>query len=321
MQLPGGRGGGGYGGGGGGYGGGGGGWGGGGGGGGYGGGGGQGLMATAKAGAIGIIATENTHDKIREALLQIDKPPKMVFVESTFLTYDEGDPTNRPTVYGLTQLGDWAIETGGDRFYGAFDITGSEGLVFEILPKNQRMPFEDFRARWQYIFAERDAKIIASPRVAVIDGFVATIDVSENQPFIIDGGVVIDQFGNPIPAPDIVTFIPTGTTLTIQPFIDDYGNITMGLTPSNTQMLAPPTLVQGNLVFGTANASITTVLRMRDGETIILGGLRTRIRDYETRRIPLLGDLPLIGPLFGRTQIQKQDSNLVIIMTVHLVGT
>jgi len=244
----------------------------------------------------------------------------MIFVESTFLTYDEGDPSNRPTVYGLEQIGDYALETGSDRFWGGFDLTGTEGLVFEILPKNQRVPFDDFRARWNYIFHKRDAKIISSPRVAVIDGFQATINVTENQPFIIDGGVIVDQFGNPIPAPDIVTFIPTGTTLTIQPFIDDYGNVTMYLSPTNTQMLAPPELIEGNLVFGTANASVTTILRMRDGETIILGGLRTRIRDYKTARIPLLGDLPLIGPLFGRTEISKQESNLVIIMTVHMVG-
>ena len=282
---------------------------------------GAGMFESAKGGAIGILALEETHDTIRDALMQIDKPPKQIFVEATFLTYDEGDPNNRPTIYGLQQLGDWAFEIGGDRFHGMFDVTGSEGLVFEILPKNQRMPFDDFRARWNYIFAERDAKIIASPRVAVIDGFTATISVTENQPFIIDGGVVIDQFGNPIPAPDIVTFIPTGTTLTITPFIDDYGNVTMALNPSNSQYLSPPTLIEGNLVFGTANAQITTVLRIRDGETIILGGLRTRIRDVETRRVPLLGDIPLIGPLFGRTVINKQESNLVIIVTVHLISS
>lgn len=283
-------------------------------------GGGLGMLPTAKAGAIGIIATAETQNRIREALLQIDKPPKMIFVESTFLTYDTGDPNNRPTIYGLSQIGDFAFEIGGDRFRGAFDITGNEGLIFEILPKNQRMPYEDFRAMWQYIFSERDAKIIASPRVAVIDGFTATIQVTENQPFIIDGGVVIDQFGNPIPAPDIVTFIPTGTTLTITPFIDDYGNVTMAMNPSDTKFLSPPELINGNLVFGTATAAISTVLRMRDGETIVLGGLRTRIHDVTKRRLPFLGDLPLIGPLFGRTTINETDSNLIIIMTVHLVG-
>jgi len=294
---------------------------GGGGGGGAGGGGGGGYASTAKAGAIGIIATEETHDAIREALMQIDKPPKQIFVEATFITYDETNPDGRPTVYGLQNIGDWALEAGGDRFYGAFDVSGSEGLVFEILPKNQRMPFDDFRARFHYIFSERNARIISSPRVAVIDGFTATIDVTENRPFIVDGGVVIDQFGNPIPAPDIVTFVPTGTTLTITPYIDDFGNVTMDISPSNTQLLGEPQLINGNLVFGTANASVTTVLRMRDGETIIIGGLKIKNRDYETMRLPLLGDIPLIGALFGRTEINITESQLIILMTVHLVGS
>jgi len=285
-----------------------------------GGGGGGGFLATTKVGAIGIIATQETHQKIREALLEIDKPPKMVVVESTFLTYKEGDPNNRPTVYGLGQVGDWAFEVGGDRFRGAFDTTGNEGLVFEILPKNQRMPFEDFRAMWQYVFTERDAKIIASPRVAVIDGFSATIAITENWPFIINGGVVLDQFGNLVPAPDQVTYIPIGTTLNIQPFIDDYGNCTMYMAPTNSQMLAPPQLIDGNLIFGTSQSSVSTYLRMRDGETIMLGGLRTRIKDVTKNRIPFLGDLPIIGPLFGTTTVTESNSNLIIVMTIHLVG-
>ncbi|MCK4719121.1 type II and III secretion system protein, partial [bacterium] len=291
------------------------------GGGGGGGGGGQGQIATAKGGAIGVIATEETHDRIREALLQIDKPPKMIFVEATFITYDETNPDGRPIQYGLQNIGDWALEFGGDRFYTAFDTSGSEGLIFEILPKNQRMPFDDFRARFHYLFSDRNAKIIASPRVAVIDGFNATINVTENRPFIVDGGVVIDQFGNPIPAPDIVTFVPTGTTLSITPYIDDYGNVTMAMSPTNTSLLGEPTLVDGNLIFGTATANISTVLRMRDGETIILGGLKIKNRDYQTARLPLLGDIPLIGALFGKTIINITESQLIILMTVHMVGS
>ena len=290
-------------------------------GGGGGGGGGGGQIPTAKGGAIGIIATEETHDKIREALMHVDKPPKMIFVEATFITYDDTNPEGRPIEYGLQNIGDWALEFGGDRFYGAFDATGSEGLVFEILPKNQRMPFDDFRARFHYLFSDRNAKIISSPRVAVIDGFTATINVTENRPFIVDGGVIIDQFGNPIPAPDIVTFVPTGTTLTITPYIDDYGNVTMAMSPTNTSMLGEPTLINGNLVFGTANASISTVLRMRDGETIILGGLKVKNRDYRTNRLPILGDIPFIGALFGTTEINITENQLIILMTVHLVGS
>ena len=197
-----------------------------------------------------MIATAETHDKIQEALMQIDKPPKMIFVESTFLTYNTGDPDNRPTVYGMQQIGDWAFQVGTGRMLGEYDITGNEGLVFEILPKDQKMQFQDFRAMWQYVFSKRDAKIIASPRVAVIDGFTATIQVTENQPFIIHGGVVVDQFGNPIPAPDIVTFIPTGTTLTITPYIDDYGNVTMAMNPSDTKELAPPSSSTATLCSG-----------------------------------------------------------------------
>ncbi|HYE77312.1 MAG TPA: type II and III secretion system protein, partial [bacterium] len=295
---------------------------GGGGGGGQGGGGGAGGggQYTAKAGAIGIMATEELHAQIAAALRQVDKPPRQVYVEATFLTFDD-NPNQVPDVFGLDNFGDFAIETGGDRFPIQFDATGTEGLVFTVLPKNQRLPFDDFRARFQYLFHDRQAKIVTAPRVAVIDGQTATVGVTENRPFIIDGGVVIDQFGNAIPAPDIVIPVQTGTFLTIQPFIDDFGNITMALNPQINSLLGEPQLINGNLVFGTANTQVNTTLRLRDGETIVIGGMTRRDRDVNRQYVPFLGDIPIIGALFGRREVVEVNSQVVVLITTHLVGS
>ena len=275
---------------------------------------------TAKAGAIGIMATTEMHEIIKDALDQIDKPPKQIFVETTFLSVDV-NPEQRPDVYGVDNLGDWAYQYGDDRFRFSFDAVNNEGIVFEVLPKNQQVPYEDFRARYKWLYFDRKVKIVSSPRVAVIEGYTGSVNVTENRPFIIDGGVIIDQFGNPIPAPDQVTFVPTGTTLSITPYIDDFGNITMFLNPTNSSLLGEPQLIEGNLVFGTVNTSVNTILRLRDGETIVLGGMTQNSEDIEKQMIPFLGELPIIGVLFGRTERQKIDSQLVILLTTHIVGS
>ena len=284
-----------------------------------GGGGGGGQPYTARGGVIAIMATEEMQDSIAQALSQVDKPPKQVYVEAIFINTDN-NPIKTPRVFGVENFGQWAFEGGGDRFFGQFDVTGTEGLVFSILPKNQSVPFEDFRTRFQYLFDDRYARIVTAPRVAVIDGYTASIGVFENRPFIIDGGIVIDQFGNAIPAPDQVTFVPTGTFLTITPFVDDYGNITMNLSPNQQQVLGEPQLVNGNLIFGTVNTQVSTTLRLRDGETIILGGLTTHNKDVSKKYLPLLGDIPLIGQFFGRKSVIEVDSQLIVLITVHLVG-
>jgi len=286
-----------------------------------GGGGGQqgGQPYTARGGVIAIMATEEMHSQVSQALSQVDKPPKQVYIEAIFINTDK-NPIQTAKVFGVENFGQWAFEGGGDRFFAQFDVTGTEGLVFSILPKNQSVPFEDFRMRLQYLFDDRYARIVTAPRVAVIDGYTATIGVFENRPFIINGGIIIDQFGNAIPAPSQVTFVPTGTFLTITPFVDDYGNITMNLSPSQQQLLGEPQLINGNLIFGTVNTQIATTLRLRDGETIILGGLTTRNRDVNKKYLPLLGDIPLIGQLFGRKTVIETESQLVVLITVHLVG-
>jgi hypothetical protein len=285
--------------------------------GGFGGGGGQ--QYTAKGGVIAIMASPEMHTSIEAALNQVDKPPKQVYIETIFVNSDK-NPIKTPRVYGIENFGQWAFEGGGDRFFGQFDVTGTEGLVFSILPKNQSVPYEDFRMRFQYLFDDRYARIVTAPRVAVLDGYTATVGVNEQRPFIVDGGIIIDQFGNAIPAPDQVTMLPTGTTLTVTPYIDDYGNITMNLSPNQSQPLGEPQLINGNLVWGTVNNQVNTTLRMRDGETIVLGGMTTRNRDVNKKYVPLLGDIPIIGQLFGRTTIIEIESQLVILMTVHLVG-
>ncbi len=283
-------------------------------------GGGGGGLYTAKVGAIGIMATEDMHETIKAALDQIDKPPKQIFVETTFISVDV-NPEQRPDVWGVDNLGDWAYEYGSDRFRFQFDAVNNEGIVFEVLPKNQQVPFDDFRARYKWLYFDRRVKIVSSPRVAVIEGYTGSVSVQENRPFIIDGGVIIDQFGNAIPAPDQVTFVPTGTFLTITPYIDDFGNVTMFLNPTNSSLLGEPQLIEGNLVFGTVNTNVSTILRLRDGETIVLGGMTQNSLDIERQSIPFLGDLPIIGVLFGRTERQKIDNQLVILLTTHIVGS
>jgi hypothetical protein len=277
-------------------------------------------LYTAKAGAIGIMATTEMHDTIKDALDQIDKPPKQIFVETTFISVDV-NPEQRPDVWGVDNLGDWAYEYGSDRFRFQFDAVNNEGIVFEVLPKNQQVPYDDFRARYKWLYFDRKVKIVSSPRVAVIEGYTGSVSVTENRPFIIDGGVIIDQFGNAIPAPDQVTFVPTGTLLEITPFIDDFGNVTMFLNPTNSSLLGEPQLIEGNLVFGTIDTTINTILRLRDGETIVLGGMTQESLDIERQSIPFLGDLPIIGILFGRTERQKVNSQLVVLLTTHIVGS
>jgi type II secretory pathway component GspD/PulD (secretin) len=155
----------------------------------------------------------------------------------------------------------------------------------------------------------------------VIDGQTATVGVTENRPFIIDGGIIIDQFGNAVPAPDIVFPVQTGTFLTIRPFIDDFGNITMRLNPQINALLGEPQLINGNLIFGTTQTQVSTTLRLRDGETIVIGGLTRRDKDVNRQYVPFLGDIPIIGKLFGREEIIEVDSQLVVLITTHLVGS
>jgi type IV pilus assembly protein PilQ len=69
----------------------------------------------------------------------------------------------------------------------------------------------------------------------------------------------------------------------------------------------------------TTDQEINTIRRVYDGETVVIGGLIRQNQDHDVTKIPLLGDLPLIGPLFQSTSITADDTELLIFITPRII--
>jgi type II secretory pathway component GspD/PulD (secretin) len=67
--------------------------------------------------------------------------------------------------------------------------------------------------------------------------------------------------------------------------------------------------------------SVTTHAVAQDGQTIALGGLISYSRNKNTNRIPLLGDIPLLGNLFGSTSYNTTETELIVLLTPHIIST
>lgn len=104
--------------------------------------------------------------------------------------------------------------------------------------------------------------------------------------------------------------------LDITPWTGGNGEITLSIMPevSNISELDRET---GMPVLSTRRAQ--TTVRVKDGETIVIGGLTQR-QEYQTRtKIPLLGDLPILGSLFQGTKTNRINSELPIFVTPHVL--
>jgi len=157
---------------------------------------------------------------------------------------------------------------------------------------------------------KRDAEILASPRALVVSGQSATIKAVEEIPY----QEVIDTATGGANAMTATQFKEVGVTLTVEATVTDGNNIYLDVkTAQNAKTADSPS---GVPVVDTREAN--TALLLRDGQTVVLGGLRREEKTKQVNQIPILGDLPLIGILFKSVSTVKAHSELVILLSPRI---
>ncbi|HEY8102397.1 MAG TPA: secretin N-terminal domain-containing protein [Burkholderiaceae bacterium] len=160
---------------------------------------------------------------------------------------------------------------------------------------------------------DSDANLLANPRIRVRNHEKAKILIGERVPNITSTSTATGFVSQSI------NYVDVGLTLNVEPtvYLDNQVAIKVSLEVSN--IVSQLTTSSGSVAYqiGTRNAS--TVLRLKDGENQVLAGL---INDEDRRsgnKVPGLGDLPLIGRLFGSTSNDNQKTEIVLSITPHLI--
>ena len=156
-------------------------------------------------------------------------------------------------------------------------------------------------------------ELLEAPRILALDGMQAQINIGAEVP------VTTASFGDPLQAGSSSNFVnsiqfrPTGVTLLIMPRISASGIVTMDLAievSSATGASLTPTINTN---------SITTSLIVRDGQTVALAGIISDQFDEARNRVPILGDIPILGALFGQTTRNKRRAELIFFITPHVI--
>jgi type II secretory pathway component GspD/PulD (secretin) len=209
--------------------------------------------------------------------------------------------TPAPALNGYEESSSTEIGISGkffkDLLSGLFDGTG----IFKNLP-------DDFFVALHFLETQDKAKVLARPSILTLNGNKASIDVSETQYFTVETGTGENHTSRFQP-------IKFGIQLDITPWISQSGQITAEITPniSNSDKL------NSEGYPNVSSRSITTTVRLNDGETLVLGGLIKNQESESHDKIPVLGNLPLIGRLFRSSSKTQIQSNLVVFITPHVV--
>ncbi len=166
-----------------------------------------------------------------------------------------------------------------------------------------------------------ETRNLSSPSIAVTNGQEAKITVGTSQAYVT---TTIATGSTTSSTAAQVTFLDVGVVLTVTPTINDEGFVTMKIKPEVSSVDSTLTYKIAadvdNTVPIVARTTAETNVMVKDGTTIIIGGLRKDEKIKTVVKMPLLGDIPFLGALFRKTQDSLEKDEIVVFITPHIIS-
>ena len=282
-----------------------------------------------------VISDSPTSEQISNVIYHLDRPKPQVLIKVVFLELSHSDSldigiegaygsafangltNNAATVFGLNGLN--TIVTN-------FSPVGPAPVTPALSPSALAGPNgfyqimgSDFQATLHAIAKAGKVEVLSRPSVLARDGQPATILVGQQVPLIT--GVSYTAVGSSTIPINNVTYTPVGIQVNVTPYISQDGFVEMIVTPQDSEI--DPTLTEPIAagveapVIDTRTAD--TVVVTPDGEPVVIGGLMMNNKASSANKIPILGDIPVLGQLFKHKMDSNTKNELMIFLTPRIV--
>ena len=282
------------------------------------------IVADDQTNSLVITASKTRYAQLLEIIKKLDIRPHQVLIQAALIEITDSlnellgvelaavdvNATNRTgfgiTSFGITDL----VDTDGDGFPDSRALhdplsTGLTGGIFD--PQDFSLPFV-----LQAVATQNNSNILSLPSLLTNDNQEATVTAQDSVPYTqTNQGQNTDttSFGGSQQA---------GITLKISPTISAGGYLRLNIDlevsafsgTSSDPSLPPPSLQR----------HITTNVTIPDGHTMIFGGVITDDQTQREDKIPILGDLPLVGFLFRNSNNTNKKTNLYFFLTPHIIA-
>lgn len=277
-----------------------------------------------------VYANPDAYQSILETIKYLDIPRKQVYVKAIIMEVN----TNEDFKVGVewSAFEDFTYD-GGERTGGVFGRTGSNfitnlsdlpsgalfGVVGDAITINRNGTEITFPNMTSFINAmAQDTKvnILSTPQIITLDNKEAEITVGANVPYVTREDTDTTNIDRTIRTYD---YRDVGVMLKFTPQINQQGWVRLELFQENTSLVAG----QGADEFAptTLKRSAKTTVTVKDGATMVIGGLIGDSVTFGENRVPLLGRIPLLGYLFKSKTKKYEKTNLYIFLTPQIIDT
>jgi general secretion pathway protein D len=261
-------------------------------------------IAFAPLNALIVQGTEEAIEEFRKLVALLDQKVPQVEIESQFVEMTVSDSR----AFGI----DWSwltsevtVDAGISPGGGTFIIQYGKG---------------NFAATLSALLQSSRARVINAPRVTTLNNYPASITFAKTTPIFLTSSVVQPGLpGGQVVTGTQLTFLPVASQLFVVPRINGDGSITTFVTPTIADSAGTVTGPGGQSVPIPTSQSMQTMLRVKNGETIVMGGFVSKRYSKSKNKIPLISDIPIVGSLFTGTSEQVTDVETLIFLTPRVI--
>jgi len=294
-----------------------------------------------------IVASPQDYKLLEAIIARLDVPQRQVYVKVSVMDVSLNDDykltVNAAGIgghdgFGVTSTGLLPVANLAEVISGSSSLLGDviglgsgggitagiyDDLEISVGGRNVRVPFVP--VLFQALETLSDLEVLSQPSLTTIDNEESSITVGKEVPFItgtsrpatnVDGDITGSQFGTTrIQREDV------GVKLVVTPQISEGDNVLLQVSIEVSDIAeADANVGNVDLVGPTTNKSLfENKVLVKDGSTAVLAGLIREATNRTRNQAPVLGDLPLLGTLFRSKSNNRQKSNLVVLITPHIV--
>lgn len=201
-----------------------------------------------------------------------------------------------------------------DKSGGTVDVTSSGGGLGDLVVNLLHLGHAQVDATLRAAASKGDVQIMSRPILLASNNTEARILVGEQRPFV----QVSRSLPTETPTRDqVVQYRDVGTRLTVRPTINQDGYVSL-LIQQEVNQATSETAFDAPVI---STREAATQVLVKDGQTIVLGGLRDHQRDVNSGGVPVLSSIPLIGGLFGSASRQTHETELYLFLTPRIIKT
>lgn len=191
-------------------------------------------------------------------------------------------------------------------------VTPGEKIHLGIVSKKR-----DIDMLLKYLQTLGKTQILSNPKLAVVNNQEAKIHIGERQAYVTTT-TTTGQTSNTVS--EEVSFVDVGIQLSVTPTINDDGFVTMKVKPEVSSVVSTLTTPSGNKIPIIDTSMAETTVMVKDGSTIIIGGLRKEEKIMNSDHVPILGRIPVISLFFRTSSSKTERTELLVMLTPHIVS-